>query len=451
MEINFEILGGGEDIGANSYILRAGDENIVLDCGLHPRKKGMEIFPDYASIKDETVKHLIISHAHNDHIGALPYFLKLFPYSKVYTTKPTLSVAEVTLLNTSTIIRKEFLNEWDKSVLQYYTDELLNLIPMIINQYDYNKIIELSKKITLEFFDAGHILGSASVLIKAGEKKIFYTGDINMRNQALIPAADLPKGKVDVLILESTNGEEEKLPAYKDEEKRLSNFINEITGDGGSVLIPVFALGKAQELLKRIDTMMSANAIPHTPVYVSPMSKLINREYDRYNYIVRRIEEGLKLSHIKTIELIREDIEKGEFYKHSSIILATSGMMIERTMSFRLAKRFLPRKNFGIAVCSYCDPDTPGYKIKYAKRYEKLYFSYIDSGTDVYCRIENFKFSAHSDRSGLLKIVEKLKPEKIILLHGSENAIGELGKEIVTRYRGIKVLVPEKGKKYKIC
>jgi len=184
------------------------------------------------------------------------------------------------------------------------------------------------------------------------------------------------------------------------------------------------------------------------PVYVSPMTKLINKVYDRYNYTVRRIEDGLKLSHIETIELRREDIEKGEFYKHSSVILATSGMMIERTMSFRLAKRFLQRKNFGIAVCGYCDPDMPGFKIKNAKRFNKIYFNYLDSGTDVYCRIENFKFTAHSDRHGLLKIVEKLKPGKVILLHGSENAIGELGKEIVTKFKDVKVLVPEKGKKY---
>jgi Cft2 family RNA processing exonuclease len=352
------------------------------------------------------------------------------------------------LLNTSSIIRKEFLNEWDKSILEYYTDEILNLIPMIIKQYDYKKEIKLSKEITFEFFDAGHILGSASVLIKAGDKKIFYSGDINMRNQSLLPSAELPKGGVDTLILESTNAEEETLPSYAEEEKRLTNFINEISGDGGSVLIPVFALGKAQELLKRLDTIISKNRIPHMPVYVSPMTKLINKVYDRYNYTVRRIEDGLKLSQIETIELRREDIEKGEFYKHPSIILATSGMMIERTMSFRLAKRFLQRKNFGIAVCGYCDPDTPGFKIKNAKRFNKIYFNYLDSGTDVYCRIENFKFTAHSDRHGLLKIVEKLKPGKVILLHGSENAIGEMGKEIVTRFRGIKVLVPEKGKKY---
>ena len=443
-----EILGGGEEIGANSYILRIGDESLILDCGLHPRRKGMEMFPDYESIKDETVNHLIISHAHNDHIGALPYYLKLFPYSKVFTTKPTLSIADVTLLNTSSIIRKEFLNEWDKSILEYYTDEILNLIPMIIKQYDYKKEIKLSKEITFEFFDAGHILGSASVLIKAGDKKIFYTGDINMRDQSLLPSADLPKGGVDVLILESTNAEEETLPSYADEEKRLANFINEISGEGGSVLIPVFALGKAQELLKRLDTMISKNKISHMPVYASPMTKLINKVYDRYNYTVRRIEDGLKLSHIETIELRREDIEKGEFYKHPSVILATSGMMIERTMSFRLAKRFLQRKNFGIAVCGYCDPDTPGFKIKNAKRFNKIYFNYLDSGTDVYCRIENFKFTAHSDRQGLLKIVEKLKPGKVILLHGSENAIGELGKEIVTKFKNTKVLVPEKGKKY---
>ena len=130
LNVSFRILGGGEEIGANSYLLRIGDENIVLDCGLHPRKKGMEMFPDYENIKNESIRHLIVSHAHNDHIGALPYFLKLFPYAKVHTTKPTLAIAEVTLMNTSTIIQKEFLGTWDKTALEYYTEETLNLIPM---------------------------------------------------------------------------------------------------------------------------------------------------------------------------------------------------------------------------------------------------------------------------------------------------------------------------------
>lgn len=448
LNIGFQILGGGEEIGANSYLLRIGDENIVLDCGLHPRKKGMEMFPDYDSVKNETIHHLIVSHAHNDHIGALPYFLKLFPYAKVHTTKPTLAIAEVTLMNTSTIIQKEFLGTWDKTALEYYTEETLNLIPMVIKQYDYNANVHLNKEVNFKFCDAGHILGSSSVLIQAGDKKIFYTGDINMRDQSLIPSAELPKEKVDVLILESTNGEEETLPSYKSEEKRLAKFINEITGDGGSVLIPVFALGKGQELLKRIDDMITTNKIPHMPVYISPMSKLINKIYDRYNYIVRRIEDGLKLSHISTIELRREDIEKGEFYKKPSIILATSGMMIEKTNSYRLARKFLQRNNFGIAVCSYCDPNSPGYKIKYTKRYDKIYFNLLDRGIDVFCRIENFKFSSHTDRSGLLKIVDKLKPDKIILLHGSEEAIGEVGKEIVTKHKNIKVIVPVREKKY---
>jgi len=386
MDIRFQLLGGGEDIGANSYLLRIGNENIILDCGLHPRKKGMEMFPDFESIRNETVRHLIISHSHNDHIGALPYFLKLFPYGKIYATKPTLAIAEVTLMNTSSIIQKEFLDTRYKTALEYYTEETLNLIPMIIKQFDYNTDIILNNEITFKFYDAGHILGSASVLINAGNKKIFYTGDINMRDQALISAAELPKEKVDVLILESTNGMEEILPPYKREEKRLAAFINEITGSGGSVLIPVFALGKAQELLKRIDDLMSANKIPSMPVYTSTMSRLINKVYDRYNYIVKRTEDGLKLSHIRTTELKREDIEKGEFYKKPSLVLATSGMMIERTNSYRLARKFLQRKNFGIALCGYCDPDTPGYKIKFARRYDKIYFNLSDKGTDVFCK-----------------------------------------------------------------
>lgn len=450
-KIFFTALGGGDEIGANSFLISYKDFNLILDSGLHPRKKGKEIFPNYEDIKDLTIQNLIITHAHNDHIGALPYFLNKFPYANIYTTKPTASVAEVTLVNTAGLMEREFRFEWDTSYLKYYKEEILNIIPLIIKQIDYNSKINLKEEVKFEFTDAGHLLGSACVLLNIENRSIYFTGDINFRQQKLIKPAVLPRHKVDVLITECTNGMQEKLPSYDSEEVRLKKFINEITGNGGSVLIPVFALGKAQEMLKRLSDMMTKNKIPHLPIYYSTLANALNRVYDDFNYTVRRVEKGLKLSEIPIRLLRRNDVTRGAFYKHPSIILATSGMVIEDTYSYRLAKHFLRRKDFGIAMTGYCDPETPGYKIKNSHRYERIILDRLGSEiVDVNCRVENFTFSSHAQSEDLIKMVEKLDPEKVILVHGDKPAIDRIGQEILERFPWKKVLAPERLRKYEI-
>ncbi|MBS1493407.1 MAG: MBL fold metallo-hydrolase [Bacteroidetes bacterium] len=454
MKINFNVLGGGNEIGANSFLLSLNEINIVLDSGLHPRKKGSSAFPNYESIKNEKIDHLIITHAHTDHIGSLPYFLKFFPYAKIYSTKATLSLAEVMLSNTTRILREEFELEFDKSMISNYKEETLDIIPMIMKRYDYEEKIHLNdsgnEKISFKFFDAGHILGSASVLINAAGKKIFYTGDINLRNQSLIPKAELPKNKIDILITEATNCASENYPDYKDEEKRLGAFINRIINKGGSVLIPSFALGKSQEILMRVHTLMKKNIIPHVPVYYSPMSKAINDVYDDYIYSINRVKKGFKLSEIDFTLLGRRDSVRGDFYKHPSIVIATSGMMMPRTASYTIAKQFLPRANFGIAVCGYCDPDTPGYLIKNARYNELLYLNSFESPIDVKCEIGNFRFSSHSRKEELEKMIEHLNPDTIIIVHGDENAINSLGNDTVKKYPGKRIIAPEKNRDYKL-
>lgn len=450
MKINFSVLGGGGEIGANSYLLSINDTNIVLDAGLHPRKKGSQSFPDYESIKDKTIEHLIITHAHTDHIGSLPYFLKFFPYAKIHTTKATLSLAEIMLNNTTRILKEEFDFEFDKSLISNYKEETLDIIPMIVKRYDYNEKIFLTENVSFEFFDAGHILGSASVLINAGGKKIFYTGDINLRNQSLIPQAELPSHKIDILITESTNCASENYPDYKEETKRLASFINRVINKGGSVLIPSFALGKAQELLMRIYSLMKKNQIPHVPIYYSSMSKAVNDIYDDYNFTVNRIKKGFRLSEIDFTLLKREDNSKGDFYKKPSIIIATSGMMMPRTASYIIARQFLQRANFGIAVCGYCDPETPGYKIKNAKPYDRIYFNNYDNGIDVKCEIGNFRFSSHSRKEEIESIIDDLNPETIIIVHGDETAINALGSYAINKYPNKRIIAPELNREYKL-
>lgn len=447
----FKVLGGGDEIGANSFLFKYEKENFVIDCGLHPRKKGKEIFPNYEIIKDLTVQNMIITHAHNDHIGALPYFLNLFPYSNIYMTKPTHAIAEITLANTAFLMEREFEHEWDKSQIKYYTEETLNLIPMIIKQRDYDEKTSLNERINFTFIDAGHLLGSAGVLMNVENKRVFFSGDINFRDQQLIPAATLPKHKVDVLITETTNGLSETLPAYESEQERLAHFINKITNRGGSILIPVFALGKASELLARIDELMMKNKIPHVPVYYSSLAKALNNVYDDFNYTVPRKEKGFKLNNIDLQILKREDIQRGEFYKRPGIVLATSGMVIEGTYSYKIAKNFMRRKNFGIAMCGYCDPETPGYRIKNAERFEIIYLDkYGIDTSEVLCDIQNFSFSSHSTKVGLLDMVKKLDPELVVLVHGDEPAIDSVGKAMMEAFPSKRVLAPQKYQDYQL-
>jgi cleavage and polyadenylation specificity factor subunit 3 len=354
------------------------------------------------------------------------------------------------LSNTTRILREEFEFEFDKSMISNYKEETLDIIPMIMKRYDYNESVFLAENISFKFIDAGHILGSASILINAGDKKIFYTGDINLRSQTLIPKAELPKHKIDILITEATNCASENYPDYKEEEKRLAAFINKVVNTGGSVLIPSFALGKSQELLMRVYSLMKKNIIPHVPLYYSPMSKAINDVYDDYNYSINRVKPGFKLSEIDFTLLNRRDAARGDFYKHPSIVIATSGMMMQRTASYNIAKQFLPRPNFGIAICGYCDPETPGYLIKNAKPNELLYLNNFESPVDVKCEIESFRFSSHSRKEELENMIETLDPDTIIIVHGDENAINALGNESLKKYPTKRIIGPEKGKNYKL-
>ncbi len=453
MTITFKALGGGDEIGANSYLLDIDGEKIVLDCGLHPRKSGPEMFPDYESIANEVIHHCIISHAHNDHIGALPYFLKLFPYAKVYSTRPTLSIAEITLGNTVFLMEREFEGIWDKSYIKYYTEEMLNLIPMIMKQHHFNEEVNLSEDISFEFHHAGHILGAAGVMLKVKEgsdiRKIYYTGDFSSRDQRLIKGGKLPTEHVDILITECTNGESEEIPRYESQDKLLARFINEVIGQGGSVLIPVFALGKSQEFLKRVSDMMEKNQIPNVPIYYSSLSKALNNVYDDFNYDDNRVEQGFKLGGLEFNRLRRSDFTRGEFYKKPSIILATSGMVIEGTGSYRIAKHILPMRNFGIAMCGYCDPATPGYRIKNAKRGDRIYLdSFGIDEVNVKCSIENFRYTSHATPDEIMFLVKQMNPKKVVLVHGDEGAIDTIGHNILSQFPHIKVQAVEKGKNY---
>ena len=452
--ISFLPIGGGNEIGANSYYLNFNGNGIILDCGIHPQKTGLESLPNFDLLKNKPVDYCLISHAHQDHIGSLPFLVKKFPYVKIITTPQTRALAELTLHNSVSILKKEIQN----NDFEFYSHDEVDLLIKMIDYKEYENEFELNSfhqskdaKVNCTFYDAGHILGSAGILLENNNYKIFYTGDINLTSQTLLPAAQLPETKIDTLILETTYGatDSELLLDWNSESFRFAKEANKILNKGGSVLIPVCSLGKMQEMLATIWQLMQKRKLTTVDIYTGGLGTKINRAYDYNRFVVNRVDNEFELN-IIPLKDYYEILNPEEFFKHPCIVLASSGMMIKSTSSYIFAKRWLKQKDSAIFTVGYMDSETPGYVIANSKRGDKILLNENDEETEVDCEIKNFKFSAHARREDLLKIVDKLKPDNVILIHGDEKAIDWMGSSILKKRKNIKVQVAYAEKEIKI-
>lgn len=443
--IEFLPLGGAGEIGANCYYLNINGLGIILDCGMHPQKTGLESLPKFELLENKPTDYVLISHAHQDHLNALPFLIKKFPHLKIITTPQTRAVAELTLHNAISILKRQV----DESEFEIYSREEVDLLIKSISYKSYNEKFVLNsltstQQVVAEFFDAGHIIGSAGILLNTGNEKIFFTGDINLYNQCILSGAIHPSEKIDVLITETTYGATDSsgLNEWKKEVERFSLAINKIINNGGSVLIPVFALGKLQEMLATIWLQMQRNKITSVDIYTGGIGNKINRIYDYNRYVVNRNQKELVLSEIPQKNL-NELKGYDELFQYPSIVLASSGMMVESTNSFILAKRWLHKKDSAIFTVGYMDPSTPGYIISNSKKGDKIRLTKHDRKIEVKCEIMNFRFSAHSKREELVSLVKKLHPDKIVLVHGDKAAIDWVGNSILRQFKSKKVFAAE--------
>jgi cleavage and polyadenylation specificity factor subunit 3 len=447
--IKFIPLGGAGEIGANCYYLNIKGTGILLDCGMHPQKTGLEALPNFNLIEGLPVDFVLISHAHMDHISSLPYLVQRHPYIRVISTPQTRAIAELTLHNSVSIL-KEQLREDDE--IKIYSHEEIDLLIQSIEYRSYGEEFELegyngSEIIKASFYDAGHMLGSAGILIESGNDKLFYTGDINLSYQSLIDKAKLPNINVDTLLLETTYGSTDTrtiLPWNK-EAKRLASEANNVIGNGGSVLIPVFSLGKHQEILSTIWRLMQTGRLTQTDIYTGGIGPKISRVYDYNRYTVNMTDKEFELKNIPQ-KYLYDVTNYEEFFKSPSIVLASSGMVLEGTASFNLAKHWIKKFRSAIFTVGYMEESTPGCKLANAVKGEMIKLSETSDPEIVNCDIKRFRFPSHAIREELIEIVKRLNPKTVILVHGEPSAIDWTGAKIIKEYRHIKVYSAEVGR-----
>ena len=443
------------EIGANSYVLRTKGKTFILDSGMHPKEEGIAAIPDFTLVPEGTVDAIIVTHAHQDHLGSLPYLTRREQKARVFMTEATAKIADVMLHNSVNVMTRQ-REEHNIENYPLFTHRGVEFSRQAWQPCLARKRLGLDgersdddSEPTFEFYDAGHILGAAGVMIRSEGKNIFYTGDVNFENQTLIKGADFPEKDVDVLIMETTRGDSPLPPGFSraNEEERLARAIREAFERGGSVTIPVFALGKTQELLAMLWRMRIKGLLAPVPIYIGGLSTKLSNLYDAFSQSSQRSFPELQLLQEMAPYVLSGNEVQTMHPRKKCIFAISSGMMTENTLSNIFARRVLGDENQSLLFVGYSDPDSPAGRIRKARTGDEVVLDPKMPPIKLRCHIEEFSFSAHASRESLLNYAVALRPKKIVLVHGDRPAVEWFQLKLYRELPDTEVIIPEPGKK----
>lgn len=420
------LLTRANEIGANSYLLEIDGIRIILDAGMHPKQDGAAALPRYEDLPHDSIDAILISHSHLDHVGTLPVLMEDQPSARVFMTPPTAALADALLHNSVNVMTSQ-RTELDITEYPLFSHRSLDETTARFEPRGYNRPFDLDPNgiVRATFFDAGHILGSAGILIESTDKRVFYTGDIHFEDHALMKGADFPDlGELDALIVETTRGDSEQRLGYtrEGEEARFIQSMNTCFDRGGAVLVPVFAMGKTQEVLTMVHQNKRSGSLPDVPVYIGGLSTKMTVQFDKFADQTRRTLPGFKI--LQDMEVItgsrkrRREIE----YAPRCIFALSSGMMTEKTVSNAFARRFINNPKNSLLFVGYTDPSTPGARIRAARRGDMVDLDPAQESVKLDCDVEVFDFSGHAPREHILEFIRDTGAAKNILVHGDPAA-----------------------------
>lgn len=444
------------EIGANSYLLSFGESKVVIDAGLHPKQDGEEAIPRFDFLEPDSVDAVLISHAHLDHIGTLPVLQREQPHARVYMTPEVVDLADALLHNSVNVMTSQG-EELGIDAYPLFTHADLDELEEIWQGCRYRKSFEpvWDADLKVTFRDAGHVLGSAGILLEGAGKRIFYTGDVQFRDQSLIQGADFEDlGPLDTLIVETTRGRTPPEPGFdrEAEVKRLIADLTETMNRNGSALIPVFAMGKTQEVLTMIQNAKESGDLPDVPVTIGGLSTKMTTIYDRYATNANRKRANFRI--LKDMDLRAGTRRKGKSvpirYQEQAIYALSSGMMSENTVSNKFARNFLPNPANSLHFVGYSDPSTPSYHIRQAASGDKINLDAKKDPVTLNCEVKEYNFSGHADRDQLLDFILGTKAKKIFLVHGDLESSQWFQEELARLMPDSEVTIPLPGEDYSL-
>jgi Cft2 family RNA processing exonuclease len=448
-------LNPSADIGASSWFLEIEGNRLLMDAGTHPKWEGRRGLPNYSLIQKEDIDAVAISHCHHDHIGSLPLALSYFPKAHVLMTELSYFLVERVLHNSVNVMTRQ---RDEDGILEYplYThDEVDDLAPRF-QGFKYNREIEWAsfQKLrsghfspTLEFYDAGHALGSAGIMVRGKRETLFYTGDVCFHDQTILRGARFEDVKADVLLMETTRGNRQLPVGFTREAEleRLTASIQRVLKRKGCVLIPAFALGRSQEILALLALLMKAGKLPKQAVYIGGLARVFTEIYDLEAHRANRQHTGLKLNEALQLQVLDKKQVDAIKLSGGRLFVLTAGMMSENTAAHDLALRMAGDERHAIFFVGYCDPDSPGGRLINAPFGETFEFSKPGGQLTRRCELEHFDLTAHANRGDMLDFVGQVSPRVVLLGHGEASSRKWFADSIRARYPKIKVMEPQPG------
>lgn len=434
-------LGSGQEVGRSCHLLTFRGTTLLLDCGIHPGYDGMAGLPFFDRVDPEQVDVLLVTHFHLDHAASLPYFTERTGFKgRIFMTHPTKAVIRLLLGDYLRLMsmKKGASGDLSQDDVLYTEAELQSCVDKI-ELIDYHQTIDLNLPSGLKFhaLNAGHVLGAAMFFIELGGRSVLYTGDYSMEEDRHLMAAELPKYHVspDVLIVEATYGVQVHA-SRAEREARFTGTIERIVTGGGRCLIPVFALGRAQELLLILDEYWQEH--PHLqsiPIYyASKMANRALRVYQTYsNMMNARIRSQMDLGNPFSFTHIRnlKSIDVNNFDDRGPSVVFASPGMLQSGVSRQLFDRWATDPKNGVLIAGYAVEHTLAKEIM---SQPKEVVTMEGRRQPLNCLVDYVSFSAHVDFVQNRDFITSVNPRNIILVHGAKEEMGRLKGALMMHY-----------------
>jgi KH/beta-lactamase-domain protein len=449
-DIRMTVLGGAQEVGRSAFLIKTRESSVLLDCGINPgSQRPFEAFPrfDCPEFQIDQLDAVVITHAHLDHCGLAPFLYKYGYDGPLYCSAPT--------SNLMTMLQLDYLDVASKQGVTPHYDQkdvrecVLHTIPL-----RFGVVTDIAPDIRLTLHNSGHILGAAMAHLHIGEglHNIVYTSDYKFARTMLLEAATTEFPRIETVITESTyGGQDDFMPSRVEAEESLTHVINETLERKGKVLIPVPAVGRAQEIMLIIDGYMKRGLMKEAPVFIEGMISEATAIHTAYpEYLGREVRHSILHEEVNPFQSdyftivehpsIRQTIIEGE----PCIVLATSGML-EGGPVIEYFKNWADDEKNTIIFVSYQIEGTMGKRVqKGVNEVTMMDNEGKMAVVQVKMQTESIEgFSGHSDRRQLINYLTHLKPkpERIFVCHGEKQKIMNMA-GFLDRKVGIDTVVP---------
>lgn len=419
-------LGAGNEVGRSCVYMSYKGKTILFDCGIHPAYSGMAALPYFDEIDPSTIDVLLVTHFHLDHAASLPYFLEKTTFKgRVFMTHATKAIYKL-LLSDYVKVSKVSVED-----MLYDEQDILRSMDKI-EVIDFHQTLEVNG-IRFWCYTAGHVLGAAMFMVDIAGVRVLYTGDYSREEDRHLRAAEIPQFSPDICIIESTYGVQLHQPRHV-REKRFTDVIHSTISQGGRVLIPAFALGRAQELLLILDEYWSNHPELHNiPIYyASPLAKRCMAVYQTYiNSMNERIRNQFANSnpfdfkHISPLKSIENFNDVGP----SVVMASPSGL--QSGLSRQLFDMWCSDKKNACVIPGYVVEGTLAKTIINEPK-EVTLMNGLTAPLNM--QVHYISFSAHADFAQTSTFLKELMPPNIILVHGEANEMGRLKQKLITQF-----------------